>query len=204
MQSYSPERKPEKYPKEKVEPRYVVKTEPSSYRIEAPRFSNTEQLAEETEKRIESKLKPLIEGIGRKLDEREESASPEVEPAENPTETKPLDDYRTHGLELREFQDVDWDGSHEDLEILWNIKDALVRSVENDEIAAKPNVEVQAEPEPVIADAIRGTEVSNEFELASQPEPELDRMDFFALEDELFGMDLEPDLEDEIEGGQLG
>ncbi len=209
MSRYSSERHPEKYTKQKVEPRYVVKTEAPKYRIETPRFqTSAEQLAEETERKIEAKLKPLLEGIDRKLGE-EKSTSVEIQ-SENTQIEKPqtsLEELRTHALELREFEDIDWNGSREDAEFLWNMRDALVHSIEmRDPNLSEPNIENQKiEAEPLIPEAIHGTELSTEFKLAPQSELKFDETDFFALESELFGLEkgIEAEAEDEIEGGPL-
>lgn len=208
MSRYSSEHHPEKYTKEKIEPRYVVKTETPKYRIETPRFqTSAEQLAEETERKIEAKLKPLLEGIDKKLGE-DNSGSIEIEADENQLE-KPrasLEELGTHALEIREFEDSDWNGAREDAEALWNMRDALIRTVENQGDADELNVESpKIESEPAIPEAIHGTEMSTEFKL-SQSELPFDEMDFFALEGELFGIEkeFEAEAEDEIEGGPVG
>jgi hypothetical protein len=45
---------------------------------------------------------------------------------------------------MREFEDADWEGTREDSELLWNIREALPRSVEKGEL----EVPVQSEPVP--------------------------------------------------------
>jgi hypothetical protein len=52
------------------------------------------------------------------------------------------DFLKEHAMELREFEGIDWDGTQEDLELLWNLREALSRSVEKGE----PEATVPAEP----------------------------------------------------------
>jgi hypothetical protein len=40
------------------------------------------------------------------------------------------DRLQEHSMELREFEDADWDGTREDSELLWDLREALSRSVE--------------------------------------------------------------------------
>ncbi len=206
MSRYSSKRHPEKYTKEKVEPRYVVKTEAPKYKIETPRLqTSSEQLTEETERKIEARLKPLIEGIARKLD-IETSVSVESESVDIPEEkSKSLDELRTHALELREFEGRDWEGSREDLEFLWNMRNALIHTVENrEQDFTESSIENQKiEAEPIVPEAIHGTELSTEFKLSPQSELPFDEMDFFALENELFGIEsqMEAEVEDQAEVG---
>jgi len=205
MSRYQSDRQPKQYTKEKVEPRYVVKTEAPKYRIET-RQTNAEQLAEETERKIESRLKPLIEGIERKLSE-ENSAQVESEPQDIQTEKQPtrLDELRRHVLELREFEDRDGEGSREEAEFLLNLRDALVRSVEKrEQEIIEPRIEnSKTESELLNPEAIHGTELSTEFKLSQQAELPFDEMDFFALESELFGIEseMEAEREDQAEVG---
>jgi len=53
-----------------------------------------------------------------------------------------LSELREHATEMREFEDADWEGTREDSELLWNIREALSRSVEKGEL----EVPVQSEP----------------------------------------------------------
>lgn len=204
---YQPERQPTKYTKEKVEPRYVVKTETPRYRIETPtRQISAEQLAEEAEKKIEPKLRPLIEGIESKLSEiSSPSAETELDNLQTEKTQASLDEIREHALELREFEDLDWEGSHEDAEFLLDMRDALVHSLEKPEQGiSESSIENQTiESEPVLSDVAHGTELSTEVELLPQVESSIDEMDFFALESELFGIDsdIEAEVEDQSEVG---
>jgi hypothetical protein len=52
-----------------------------------------------------------------------------------------LNELKEHAVELREFEDSDWDGTREDLELLWDLREALSRSVEKGELE-----EVSSEP----------------------------------------------------------
>jgi hypothetical protein len=45
-----------------------------------------------------------------------------------------LNEVKEHAMELREFADPDWNGSQEDLEMLWDIRDALSRSIKKGEV----------------------------------------------------------------------
>jgi hypothetical protein len=189
------------YTKEKPQPRYIVKSETPAHRIEPTRQINTEQLVEETENRLESKLKPLIEGIERKL---AVNASAENDLESIQTEKAPvsLDEIRKHALELDAFEHRDWDGSREDLEFLWNMRNLAELAVEGKrdtygstiEPTIKSNAIEHQETEP---DAFRGTELSTEVNLSPRAQSPIDEMDFFALESELFG--IEPEMEAEIE-----
>jgi hypothetical protein len=61
---------------------------------------------------------------------------------EQPTRRRSLDEVKDHAMELREFEDPDWEGTREDSELLWNIREALPRSVEKGEL----EVPLQSEP----------------------------------------------------------
>jgi hypothetical protein len=50
------------------------------------------------------------------------------------TKPSPLDELKEHIAELRDFEDPDWDGTAEDREFLWNLREALSRSVSADEV----------------------------------------------------------------------
>jgi len=58
----------------------------------------------------------------------------------------PLNELKEHATELREFEGPDWDGTQEDLELLWNLREALSRSVEKGELEEVPS-EPAKEPE---------------------------------------------------------
>jgi hypothetical protein len=208
MSRYQSEPERKEYAREKPEPRYIVKSEKPTHKIEAPKQFNTEQLVEETETRLESKLKPLIEGIERKLDSGTptETGSPaqlENIQAEEPPASP--HEMRKHALELHEFADRDWDGTREDLEFLWNMRNLAV-------LAAEARGEINENAEPAIeshaiadqqADIIHGTELSSEVNLSPQLESPIDEMDFLALESELFGIEaeMEAEVEDQAEVG---
>jgi hypothetical protein len=186
---------------------YIVKSETPTYRIEPPRQINTEQLVEETENRIESKLKPLIEGIERKLDTNASTGN-ELEHLEIEKPHASLDEIRKHALELREFADRDWDGSREDLEFLWTMRNlaqiAIEGRADTDEDTIEPTIESHAiEHQQAEPDTFRGTELSTEVNLSAQRESPVDEMDFFALESELFGIEyeMEAEVEDQSEVG---
>jgi hypothetical protein len=61
---------------------------------------------------------------------------------EQPIRRRSLDELNEHAMELREFEDPDWEGTREDLELLWDLREALSRSVEK----GQPEVSVQLEP----------------------------------------------------------
>ena len=63
---------------------------------------------------------------------------------EQSTKHSRLDELKEHATELREFEDPDWDGTAEDREFLWNLREALSRSVSADE------VEIDETPEHII------------------------------------------------------
>lgn len=63
---------------------------------------------------------------------------------EQPPKRSHLDELKEHVRELREFEDPDWDGTREDLELLWELKEALSRTVNASE------QEEDAISEPVI------------------------------------------------------
>ena len=47
-----------------------------------------------------------------------------------------VNELREHAMELREFEDPDWESTQEDLELLWNLKEALSRSAEKGAVDA--------------------------------------------------------------------
>ncbi len=204
MSRYQSEPERKEYPREKPQPRYIVKSETPTYKFEAPKQFNTEQLVEETENRIESKLKPLIEGIERKLDTNP-STENELEGLQSERPYASIDEIRKHALELHEFEGRDWEGSREDLEFLWNMRNLLELAIEDNEDTIKPNIERHAieDQQVVVPDAFRGTELSTEVKFSPQVESPVDEMDFFALESELFGIEseMEAEVEDQAEVG---
>jgi hypothetical protein len=65
-----------------------------------------------------------------------------------------FEEIRQHALELHEFEQElgpDWEGSHEDLELLWNLSEAFARSMEKDELTEL--AEPVKEFEPLDSDA---------------------------------------------------
>jgi hypothetical protein len=59
-----------------------------------------------------------------------------------------IEEIKQHALELHEFEQElgpDWEGTHEDLELLWNLREALARSVDKGELA-EPMKEPELEP----------------------------------------------------------
>lgn len=54
-------------------------------------------------------------------------------------------DVKEHAIELREFEGPDWDSNREDLELLWNVREVLSRSVGTSELerelSSEPNSE---------------------------------------------------------------
>lgn len=50
-------------------------------------------------------------------------------------------------MELREFEGVDWEGTREDLELLWNLREALSRSVEKGQLEMPEQSEPATESE---------------------------------------------------------
>lgn len=67
-----------------------------------------------------------------------------------------MDRLKEHAMELREFEGPDWDGTREDLELLWNLREALSRSVEKGELE-----EVPSEP-------AKGSEFHESYELPAK------------------------------------
>lgn len=67
---------------------------------------------------------------------------------EQPIRRRSLDELKEHAMELREFEGTDWDGTPEDLELLWNLREALSRSVEKGELEAPGQSEPVTESEP--------------------------------------------------------
>ena len=55
-----------------------------------------------------------------------------------------LGELKEHAAELREFEDPDWDGTAEERELLWNLREALSRSASADEM------EIDETPEHII------------------------------------------------------
>jgi len=53
-------------------------------------------------------------------------------------------ELKEHAADLREFEDPDWDGTSEEREFLWNLREALSRQVSADE------VEIDDTPEHII------------------------------------------------------
>ena len=47
-----------------------------------------------------------------------------------------LSELKEHAEEMREFEGADWEGTREDLVLLWNLREALSRSVEKGELEA--------------------------------------------------------------------
>jgi hypothetical protein len=58
-----------------------------------------------------------------------------------------LNELKEHAMGLREFEGPDWDGTQEDLELLWNIREALSRSVEKSELEERVPSEPAKESE---------------------------------------------------------
>jgi hypothetical protein len=76
---------------------------------------------------------------------------------EKPSKQNGLNELREHAMELREFEGADWEGTREESELLWNLKEALSRSVE------KRELEVSTQSEPV-----RELELSESLEIPSK------------------------------------
>jgi hypothetical protein len=58
---------------------------------------------------------------------------------ESPKRNDRLNELKEHTMELREFEGSDWDGTREDSELLWNLRDVLSRSVEKGELEEVPS-----------------------------------------------------------------
>jgi hypothetical protein len=58
-----------------------------------------------------------------------------------------LSELREHATEMREFEDADWEGTREDLELLWDLREALSRSAEKGELEVPVQSEPVTEPE---------------------------------------------------------
>ncbi len=56
-----------------------------------------------------------------------------------PKRNNRLNEMKEHEVELREFEGLDWDGTREDLELLWNLREAFARSVEKGELEEIPS-----------------------------------------------------------------
>ena len=67
---------------------------------------------------------------------------------EKPSKQNGLNELREHAMELREFEGADWEGTREESELLWNLKEALSRSVEKRELEASTLSEPVMESEP--------------------------------------------------------
>ena len=52
-----------------------------------------------------------------------------------------LQELNEHAKELREFEGPDWDGTMEDREFLWNLREALSRTESEDELEEDPRFE---------------------------------------------------------------
>lgn len=76
---------------------------------------------------------------------------------ESPKRNDRFDELKEHAMELREFEGRDWDGTREDSELLWNLREALPRSVEKGEL------EAAVPPEPA-----RESELSESYELPAK------------------------------------
>jgi hypothetical protein len=66
--------------------------------------------------------------------------------ADEPAKRRSLDEIKEHAMELREFAGFDWDGTRDDLELLWELREAFSRSVEKREAemaASEPTVETE-------------------------------------------------------------
>jgi hypothetical protein len=73
--------------------------------------------------------------------------------AEQLTRRRSLDELKEHAMELSEFEGPDWEGTREDLELLWNLGEALSRSVE------KGALEIPEQPEPVTGSELQSSEL---------------------------------------------
>ena len=48
-----------------------------------------------------------------------------------------MNELKEHSMEPREFEGADWEGTRQDSELLWNLREALSRSIEKGELEAR-------------------------------------------------------------------